>query len=82
MYCVSIPVVFFCMLGAFLVMLVSFWAEEQIKHYEFSCTHIKQLPSVIYSILVYVMNVYYRKLATALTEWGKFFFSQFSTPLL
>lgn len=59
------------MVVAFMVMLLSFWVEEQIKHYEFSWSYVQQLPSVVYSVLVYVMNVYYRKLATALTEWGK-----------
>lgn len=59
------------MLGAFLVMLISFWAEEKVKYYDSEWSHMKQLPSIIYSILVYIMNVYYRKLATALTEWGK-----------
>jgi hypothetical protein len=29
------------------------------------------LPSVMYSATVFIMNSYYRKLATLLTEWGK-----------
>lgn len=72
MYCVSIPVVFLCMLGAFAIMMVSFWAEEALKHPDAKYSDLVMLPSVVYAGLVYVMNLYYRKLATFLTEWGKF----------
>jgi hypothetical protein len=64
------------MVGAFFVMLASFWAEEMIVNMK------KQqgleaggllvlLPSIMYSAVVFIMNSYYRKLATSLTEWGK-----------
>jgi anoctamin-10 len=64
------------MVGAFFVMLASFWAEEVLVNIK------KQqgleadgplilLPSITYSAVVYIMNWYYRKLATFLTEWGK-----------
>jgi anoctamin-10 len=64
------------MVGAFFVMLASFWAEEMIINMK------KQqglqadgllvlLPSIMYSAVVFIMNCYYRKLATFLTEWGK-----------
>lgn len=70
MYCVSIPIVFACMVGAFVIMLMSFWVEDYVKQ-EPKWSHLVILPSVIYSLLVYVLNLYYRKLATYLTEWGK-----------
>lgn len=69
MYCVSIPIVFACMVGAFIIMLMSFWVEDYVKQ-EPKWSHFVILPSVIYSLLVYVLNLYYRKLATYLTEWG------------
>jgi anoctamin-10 len=64
------------MVGAFFVMLASFWAEELLVNMR------KQqgleagglmvlLPSVMYSAVVFIMNCYYRKVATWLTEWGK-----------
>ncbi|GLV46184.1 Abnormal X segregation [Carabus blaptoides fortunei] len=70
MYLISIPIVFVCMCGAFVIMLASFWLEELIKQpeLEFS-THLQLVPSIGYAALVYVMNTYYRKLATYLTEW-------------
>lgn len=70
MYCVSIPIVFTCMLGAFFVMLISFWVEDYIK--QTGSTWAVNIPSILYTGLVYVMNVYYRKLATYLTEWGEY----------
>lgn len=69
MYAVSIPIVFICMIGAFILMLLSFWAEDYIKQLGEKYQQFIILPSVIYSILVFVVNLYYRKLATYLTEW-------------
>lgn len=68
MYCVSIPIVFLCMLGAVFIMLISFWIEDHLK--QVGTNWATQIPSILYTALVYVMNVYYRKLATYLTEWG------------
>ena len=68
MYCVSIPIVFLCMLGAFIVMLISFWLEDFMKQH--NSVWLAQVPSVLYAALVYIMNAHYRKLATHLTEWG------------
>lgn len=76
LYGASLPIVLLCMVGAFFVMLASFWAEEMI-------IHMKKLhgleaggllvlvPSIMYSAVVFIMNCYYRKLATFLTEWGE-----------
>ncbi|KAJ8961004.1 hypothetical protein NQ318_020308 [Aromia moschata] len=70
MYVVSIPVVLVCMVVAFFVMLVSFWAEDYIKQSEDeSLQQYIIFPSIIYSVVVFIMNLYYRKLANFLTEW-------------
>lgn len=59
-------------------MLLSFYLEtkmvENRKEAEDESLTAKILimvPSVTYAGLVYVMNVYYRRLATYLTEWGE-----------
>ncbi|XP_063918070.1 anoctamin-10 isoform X2 [Zophobas morio] len=69
MYCVSVPVVFLCLVGGFFMMLASFWAEDYLKQSHASDEYIILVPSIIYSILVFVVNAYYRRLATFLTEW-------------
>ncbi|XP_063229785.1 anoctamin-10 isoform X3 [Bacillus rossius redtenbacheri] len=73
MYCISFPIVFLCMLGAFYVMLLSFWTEEYMMARRERGVRMGNLlvtlPSVVYTGLVYVMNMYYRRLATHLTEW-------------
>lgn len=72
MYCASFPLVFLCMLGAFTIMLISFWLEDYLRQTDAAWSaRLLPLPSVIYTALVHVMNLYYRKLATYLTEWGK-----------
>lgn len=50
-------------------MLTSFWVEDYIK--SIGSNWAVNIPSILYTGLVYVMNVYYRKLATYLTEWGE-----------
>lgn len=72
MYCVSVPVVFLCLVGGFFMMLASFWAEDYLKQSHASDEYIILVPSIIYSILVFVVNAYYRRLATFLTEWGRY----------
>nr|CAD7571941.1 unnamed protein product [Timema californicum] len=93
MYAVSFPIVFLCMLGAFFVMLLSFWTEEYLMARRERGVRMGRLlvtlPSIVYTALVYVMNTYYRRLATHLTEWGRFNFrilrkiiDQLSTQIL
>lgn len=69
--------VFVCVLVAFFIMLVSFWLEnlaiedrKEAGDESFLATVLIMTPSVVYTGLVFIMNVYYRHLATALTEWG------------
>jgi hypothetical protein len=76
LYCISLPIVLLCMIGAFFVMLASFWAEGILitmrKQQGLEPTGlVVMLPSVVYSAIVFVMSSCYRTLATWLTEWGK-----------
>jgi anoctamin-10 len=76
LYCISLPIVLLCMVGAFFVMLASFWAEGILitmrKQQGLEPTGlVTLLPSVVYSAIVFIMNSCYRNLATWLTEWGK-----------
>ncbi|CAG9854829.1 unnamed protein product [Phyllotreta striolata] len=68
MYAVSIPIVLVCLLAAFFIMLLSFWLEDYCKKSDEYISYV-MLPSIIYSIVVLIMNAYYRTLATFLTEW-------------
>ncbi|XP_066260073.1 anoctamin-10 [Euwallacea similis] len=69
MYLVSIPVVIFCMILAFYLMLLSIWAEDYIKQMEGQNDYLIMVPSVVYSILVMVISVYFKDFAAYLTEW-------------
>ena len=56
------------------MMVLAFWAEEQLidwkKQYGSVAAIFLQVPSAVYAAIVWIMNYYYRKLATVLTEWG------------
>lgn len=58
-------------------MLISFWVEDTLKTQQTEATglnsYIILLPGIVYTGIVYVSNLYYRKIATHLTEWGKKF---------
>jgi len=70
MYCVSLPLVILCMFGAFLVMLFYFWIDEMVRKDCPSCPQFfEYVPSTVYAIVIYIMNLVYRKFATFLTEW-------------
>ncbi|KAK9510462.1 hypothetical protein O3M35_005246 [Rhynocoris fuscipes] len=69
MYCVSLPIVVVCMFGAFLVMLFSFWVEDHLRQIPDIPIVMIYIPSIVYAILVYAMNLVYRRFATFLTEW-------------
>jgi hypothetical protein len=56
-------------------MLYSIWIEEALteakqRHGSKVAGYLTLLPSIVYAALVWVMNFYYRRLATNLTEWG------------
>ena len=78
--CVSIPITFGCLLVAFVCMLLSFQADIWIVELlidpetrqlstDLITTALTFVPTVVYSALVFVMNLYYLHLAHYLTEW-------------
>lgn len=69
MYLVSIPIVVFCMILAFYLMLLSIWAEDYIKQTEGTNDYTVMLPSIVYSILVMVISVHFKDFAGFLTGW-------------
>ncbi|XP_065577884.1 anoctamin-8-like isoform X2 [Artemia franciscana] len=72
-YCGSLPVVFLCLLVAFYIMLWSFWSEEWLlaKQKEEWPIHDLALyiPGIVYTLIIVIMNRFYRIFATRLTEW-------------
>ena len=76
---VSIPVTFLCLCFAFVLMLISFWAETVTVIFftdekgEVARDIFSQIamfvPCTIYSVLIFVMNQYYLHVAHHLTEW-------------
>ena len=75
LYMVSAPAVGVCVVGALWVMVAAFWAEEQLidwkRRYGSVAGVFTHVPSAFYACLVWLMNYYYRRLATALTDWGE-----------
>ncbi|XP_065353093.1 anoctamin-10 isoform X3 [Cloeon dipterum] len=81
MYLVSWPIALVCASIAFYIMLASFWAEQTILVWgtmqedgtqmkpDYAVQALVMIPSIVYTALVFLMNYYYRKLATRLTEW-------------
>lgn len=73
LYFGSSPVVGLCLLGSLWMMVIAFWAEEQLidwkKRYGSIAGIFMHVPSAFYAALVWLMNFYYRKLATGLTDW-------------
>jgi len=77
---VSLPITLICLLIAFILMLLSFETERLMMEYltdqetgivaeDFFSQVLAYLPSVVYSILVLVMNMKYLHLAHYLSEW-------------
>ncbi|KAK8397348.1 hypothetical protein O3P69_004806 [Scylla paramamosain] len=73
LYMVSAPAVGVCVVGALWVMVAAFWAEEQLIDWKRSYGSVAgiftHVPSAFYACLVWLMNYYYRRLATLLTDW-------------
>lgn len=70
MYCVSFPIVCVWLFGGYVLMLWSIWAEDELKLQFDPDSWIIMIPSIVYSIVVFVVNLIYRSFATYLTEWG------------
>ncbi|XP_076045880.1 anoctamin-10-like isoform X2 [Oratosquilla oratoria] len=72
-YIGSLLVVGVCIFVALYTMVVAFWAEEQLidwkKRYGNIAGIFVHVPSAFYAALVWIMNYYYKQLATVLTEW-------------
>ena len=77
---VSIPITLGCLSVAFILMLLSFQADVWIIDFlrdqdtgelptDIITTAITFVPTVLYSALVFIMNLYYLHLAHHLTEW-------------
>lgn len=79
MYCVSLPLVFLCVVAAFVVMFASFWFENMMIENRRDAGDdsvfayvLTSIPGAVYGVVVWIMNIYYRYFATVLTEWGMF----------
>jgi len=72
-YFCSAPAVCVCVVFALWLMVCSFYCEEELidwkKAYGSTPGLFIHVPSAIYAVLVWIMNYYYRKLATMLTKW-------------
>ncbi|XP_076358158.1 anoctamin-10-like [Tachypleus tridentatus] len=73
-YCISLPIVFLCLFLAILIMLLYFRIEKYVIQlyrdsedpFSYAMT---QLPGIVYTIIVFILNLGYRYFATHLTEW-------------
>lgn len=73
-YCVSYPIVFFCLKIATVVMLLNFKFLDAVEaRYNdvggIFASIMLSLPSIVYAIAIAVLNNLYHQLATFLTEW-------------
>ncbi|XP_042211226.1 anoctamin-10-like isoform X2 [Homarus americanus] len=73
LYFISAPLVGLCLVGSLWMMVGAFWAEEQLvdwkRRYGSIAGVFMHVPSAFYAALVWLMNHYYKRLATSLTEW-------------
>ena len=75
-YCVSLPIIMVCLWVAFTVMLGYFWLQAHADAYyksteSYGAMAVTFLPSMLYAILIGVMNGAYRWLAKELNDWGE-----------
>lgn len=75
-YLVSLPFVLLCLYLALLVMMVYFqmegWAIALHRHEPtFWSGLLLFVPSIIYAVVIEMMNLIYRYAAELLTEWGE-----------
>ena len=76
-YCVSYPIVILCMKLATVIVLLYFRFLDAIESKYTNvggivATVMLLLPSIIYAVVIAVINNLYLKLATFLTEWGEY----------
>nr|XP_053648258.1 anoctamin-10-like [Cherax quadricarinatus] len=73
MYFISAPLVGLCLVGSLWMMVGAFWAEEQLvdwkRRYGTIAGVFIHVPSAVYAAIVWLLNYYYKRLATSLTQW-------------
>ncbi|XP_003726602.1 anoctamin-10 isoform X1 [Strongylocentrotus purpuratus] len=72
-YCVSAPIILVFLCLAFLMMLGFFWFEDYLKTKVDVTTTVGGLvllvPSVLYAVVIIIVNSIYRKIASFLNDW-------------
>ena len=76
-YCVTVPVISVCLWSAFLVMLLYFWMQHLVDGlYEgdksWLYLALVYMPTVVYALVIGVLNGMYRKVAMVLNDFGKY----------
>lgn len=67
-YCVSVPVILFCIGGAAFMTIAQFWIEDSLIIKFGIDSYIVMLPSIFQSIFVAVLAVFYERFASWLTS--------------
>lgn len=80
-YLVSVPVITFCLVVAFFVMLAYFWAEQWMKEHApqdlgIITTFNSLLPTIGYAVVIGVLNNIYRVVAVKLNKFGMFIYDR------
>ena len=80
-YGVSVPVMLVAMVIAWLVMLLYFYLEEYVKPMlkgdaSLYGKFLTQLPTIVYAVIVLVLNAIYQPLAVALNNWGNYLWQE------
>lgn len=79
LYGVSVPVMLVALVVAWYAMLLYFYLEDCFKPLHkgdtsLYGTFLSLVPTVVYAVLVMVLNAIYQPLAVALNEWGNYSF--------
>jgi len=74
-YGVSVPVMLVAMVIAWFVMLLYFYLEDYVKPMlkgdtSLHGTFLSLLPTIVYAVIVLILNAIYQPLAVALNNWG------------
>ena len=74
-YCVSVPVLSICLVVSILAMLSYFYTREStLSFYHENKTIftwlLSRLPTIVYGLVIYLLDIVYRKIAIFLNDWG------------
>ena len=74
-YCVSVPILIFFLTVAFFAMLAYFWLEDWFKlnapqDMGILTTINNLVPTIVYAVVIAVLNVIYRSVAAKLNKYG------------